>query len=218
VVISPHVTATGINIHAEVGEEFNGDVAVLSRVTNVASDFRNVHATIDWGDGSDTSEGTFSLIGGKLHVSGSHAYAATGKFTISVGVSQTPIVPPGHPNPFFAILIGQTQSNANVTEDVHGGRSLTVTAGQRFRGVLGAFEFANVDMALHVTIDWGDGTTWSGSVVKTSLDDYNVIGWHTYANAGNYKAHVTVKTSQIATPNRQFPLTEFDASIHVTAQ
>src|SRR5262245_12614300 len=70
---SGSLRAIGLTIHAFTTRHFSGDVGLLRNVPYVASDFRNLHAWIDWGDGSDASQATFTVDArGTIHVNGLH--------------------------------------------------------------------------------------------------------------------------------------------------
>ena len=43
----------GVTVHVKAGQSFDGYLGGLSGVQNAAPDFRNLRASIDWGDGSD---------------------------------------------------------------------------------------------------------------------------------------------------------------------
>jgi sporulation-control protein spo0M len=62
---------------ARVGTSVNVSAAVLS------GDLTGLTATINWGDGTTTA-GTIATVNGVLTVSGSHAYAAEGQYTIQL--------------------------------------------------------------------------------------------------------------------------------------
>ena len=79
------LAGAGLAINATRGAVFSGAVATFSdtNTTNVPSDFV---ATINWGDGATTA-GTVTGSAGAFTVSGSHAYAATGAFVLTVTLS-----------------------------------------------------------------------------------------------------------------------------------
>ena len=73
------------------------------------------------------------------------------------------------------------------------GRSLTPTANQQFTEVVGSFDGPNVSYS--ASINWGDGSTTAGTVVKRSGESfgvYDVTGTHTYTQAGRFDIVVTV--------------------------
>lgn len=76
------LSGTPVAISAQQGVAFTGAVATFSDTdtANVAGDFT---ATIDWGDGTTTA-GTVAGGGGTFTVSGTHTYAATGPFPVTV--------------------------------------------------------------------------------------------------------------------------------------
>src|SRR5207302_9223172 len=80
------LTASGGSISAKEGASFAGQVATFSDAdrNGALSDYT---ATITWGDGQ-SSTGTISLgAGGTFVVSGSHAYADEGSYTVSVQIA-----------------------------------------------------------------------------------------------------------------------------------
>lgn len=213
------VRAQSETFRAEAGRAATGDVGVLTGVKGLAADFHNLHGTVDWGDGSDPTGATFARDRrGRIHVIGAHTFAAAGRYDVTVDVSQTPNVPPGQPNPFFAVRIATIHSRA-VVRPAEGGARLTEVAGRRFTAPLGSFQFANLDLRLTASIDWGDGTHSAGAVVKTgdAFDHFDVVGAHAYGRAGTYKVHVTVTASPFGAPQLPgtSPVAAFDSTIDV---
>jgi hypothetical protein len=77
------LTATGVS--APTGQSFSGTVATFTDA-NAGAPASDFTASIAWGDGS-TSAGTVTGTGGSYPVSGSHAYADTGSFSVQVTIS-----------------------------------------------------------------------------------------------------------------------------------
>lgn len=75
-------------VSAQVGVPFTGAVATFTDAdtANLAGDFA---AVIDWGDAT-TSAGTVAGGGGSFTVSGTHTYAATGVFNVTVTLDDDP--------------------------------------------------------------------------------------------------------------------------------
>jgi hypothetical protein len=82
------LSGTPVTFSAQQGVPFTGAVATFTDTdaTNVPSDFT---ATINWGDGNTTA-GTVAGGGGTFTVSGSHTYAATGAFSVTVTLTDDP--------------------------------------------------------------------------------------------------------------------------------
>ena len=80
------LSGTPVALSPQQGSPFSGIVATFTdtNTTNVASDFV---ATIDWGDGT-TTPGTVSGGGGAFAVSGTHTYATSGPFTVTVTLAE----------------------------------------------------------------------------------------------------------------------------------
>ncbi len=194
----------GVTLHLKAGQSFDGYVGGLSGVQNAASDFRNLNASIDWGDGSASTNGTF-VAGpkpGHVNVSGKHTYTADGNFTITISVSEGPLLPPGQPNPFFFIHLADIHSHAVVSEPVNGSGGVTIheVAGTSFTTPVGSFNFIAPGSGLSAAISWGDGTTSTGKIVAIAGFDvdvikFNVVGTHDYSAAGKFPIRIIVTHS-----------------------
>ncbi len=81
------LTASGVPVSATAGVAIKATVATFTHAkpAGAASDYT---ATINWGDGSSSAAGTISAAaGGGFEVKGSHTYAAAGRYTTSVAIS-----------------------------------------------------------------------------------------------------------------------------------
>ncbi|HEV3345100.1 MAG TPA: TIGR03118 family protein, partial [Pirellulales bacterium] len=176
------------------------NVAVASFVDTGGGDpLSNYTATIDWGDGS-TSAGIVTnadpptpLAVGFYSVAGSHTYTATGDYTLTITINDTDgsqATVDGSVDIVQATLLahavpvtsdGLVVSNATVADFIDTG---------------GADPLTNYS----ATIDWGDGSTSTGTVgiapppgqVPISLELFSVEGSHTYAATGDYTFTVTI--------------------------
>ena len=169
------VQAIGVTIHATAGKPFKGDVGLLRGLGGIAPDFRNLHASIDWGDGSEPTQATYYRYpAGTIHVYGRHTFAAGGTFTVTVTVSKTPVVPKGQPNIFFPILVATIKSKAVVageTTNSPGGVTIHPVAGEAFTGKVGSFNSPIVDPPVPVPLPVsgsGNGTTTVKSSAGTA--------------------------------------------------
>jgi uncharacterized protein (TIGR03118 family) len=80
------------------------------------------------------------------------------------------------------------------------GTNATARAGEEFSGALAAFGSADLPSPMAgpaasyiATIDWGDGSTTTGSMATTGNGGYLVVGSHTYAAAGADDYQVTIR-------------------------
>jgi hypothetical protein len=161
------------------GSSFTGSVATFTDTFagNTAGDFT---ASIDWGDGSTTT-GTVTGGGGSFTVSGTHAFADEGSFTITVLLSDDA---PG-------TAVGTATGSVTVAEaDVLSATALPVgaTEGTSFSGTVATFtdtNAANTAADFTATILWGDGTTTTGVVASTG-GTFTVSGTHTYVDEGSF--------------------------------
>ncbi len=75
------------------------------------------------------------------------------------------------------------------------GPELSATAGVPISPVLDSVTESNPDAYVSATIDWGDGTRSTGTLVPAAGGALVVTGTHAYAGSGSYSALVTVDDS-----------------------
>src|SRR6202012_2138420 len=154
-------------------------------IAATASDFT---ATINWGDGSQTSGTVIAQNGGGFAVTGAHTYAEEGSYTIGVAVAD-----PNH-------ITGNANDSATIADAPLTAGTATVTGG--VEGVTAAtlsatFTDANTGATasdFSGTIAWGDGTTttFTKAAVTGSNGNFTVSGSHLYAEEGAYTPTVTI--------------------------
>jgi hypothetical protein len=143
--------------------------------------------TIDWGDGSAADAGTAVPNGaGGFDIRGSHAYAETGTYAVSVRVQDD-----GGQLAFLNLSIVVTDAPLAAT----GATGLKATADSP-TGVVTLATFADADSLsvpgdFAATVEWGDGRTSSGQVAGAH-GAFTVRGQHTYSRAGTFHATVSV--------------------------
>ncbi|HWB13519.1 MAG TPA: DUF4214 domain-containing protein [Pirellulales bacterium] len=171
---------------ATEGATFTGAVATFVNTgnpTNPASDFT---ATIDWGDGT-TDTGTVTGTGGALTVSGSHLYADEGTNPISV------VLADDAPGTATATATGTATVAEGDTLVAGTATTVSTTEGATFTGTVATFTNTTNPTApasdFTATIDWGDGTTGTGTVSGTG-GAFTVTGSHVYAEEGTSTATV----------------------------
>ena len=182
--IDQPITASGTSVAATEGQSFTGNVATFTDPdTNAtASEYS---ATINWGDGT-TSTGTISGTGGNFTVSGSHTYAEEGSQTATVTITDTDNTS------------NQATASSQVTvadAALHATGVVPSVSGTTASGTVATFTDANPGGTLSdftASINWGDGTTTTGSVA-TVPGGFAVSGSHTYAASGTYTITTTIK-------------------------
>ena len=171
------LTALAKPVSLIVGQTFSGVVATITdaNTTEIATELT---ASINWGDGT-TSAGQVVRTGpGTFNITGSHAYAKAGSFSIV------------------------TQVTDGATDQKTSGTKINATTTKSFTGVVGglALPEPGTPLADYIgTIAWGDGTT---SAATLSLQNGNIIlfhGTHTYAKAGTYAPQLELKGGFTAT-------------------
>jgi hypothetical protein len=153
-----------------------------------ASDSSDYTATIDWGDGT-TAAGNLAANSGNFTVTGTHTYAGTGNFNVSVTLADD------SPSVQSATSTGTASvGTGNLT--VAGG-TIVPTEGQLFAGTAATF-FTSGNGSFTASIDWGDGATSAGTV-SGSNGSFSVKGTHTYAEEGSYTT--TIQVSETGGPS-----------------
>ena len=188
VAVGPILTA-GLTINGTEGAS-TGIVTVATftdpLIANAtASDFT---ATINWGDGSQTSGTVIAQNGGGFAVTGAHTYAEERSYTIGVVVANSSNTT-GNANDSAAIVDAPlTAGTATITGGVEGVTAATLSA---------MFTDANAGATasdFSGTIAWGDGTTtaFTNAAVAGSNGNFTVSGSHLYAEEGTYRQTVTI--------------------------
>jgi ELWxxDGT repeat protein len=174
-------------VRATEGTSWTGTVATVTdgNAQGKAGDFT---ATIQWGDGTTTT-GTVTMTSpGHFAVQGSHAFTATGRFNVSVKITD----------------VGGSTSTAQTIFDVGDAALHAVPAAtfgpllpMRGTALVSAFADANplsTASQFTATIDWGDGTTSAGTVAHAVNQPFFVVtGNHTYAKNGTYRVATQIR-------------------------
>jgi len=150
--------------------------------SDTAGDFT---ATIDWGDGNTTT-GTVVGSNGSFTVEGGHTYGDEG--------SDPAVVTFTHTSDNASATASGSVAVAEADVLTGHGTIFRPKAGQPFTGTVATFsdtDTANVAGDFAATINWGDGSTTSGSVSGGS-GTLTVSGTHTYAHAGHENVTVTL--------------------------
>jgi PKD domain len=74
-----------------------------------------------------------------------------------------------------------------------GESTVAATAGVPVSAVLDSFDSSDAAADITATVDWGDGTGSSGTIVPAGDGAFTVAGSHSYAQPGTYTATVTVE-------------------------
>ena len=157
-----------------------GETPSLQLATFTDPEPSDVHtATIDWGDGASTA-GAVNESGGSGTVSGSHAYADDGSYTVAVTVTD---------DVGNADTDGLTIIVSNVAPTVIAGPDRTAAAGAE--NEIDTLRFADPGTAdTHTaTIDWGDGVTTQPTI---NAQVKALAGVHTYESTGLFAVTITV--------------------------
>jgi hypothetical protein len=178
------LSGTGTSFSAPSGVSFTTTAATFhdSLTSAAAADFT---ATIDWGDAT-TSGGTITGGGGSFQVSGTHTYASTGTFTVSVTLADDA---PGAATATATSTAHVAGSGVAVT-----GTNVSAQEGMAFNGTVATFSDSDTSKtaaSFTSTIAWGDGTTTAGTITGSS-GSFTVSGQHTYADEGSFTTTVTV--------------------------
>ena len=174
-------------ITAAEGIPFRGPVATFDQ-GDVAGDFADFRATIDWGDGDVTAGGIEQTAAGRFRIVGTNTYPGM-----------------AGPRPYNLVvrLVGAAgsvrpaQNTANVADTpiTVTGTPFEGTAGVPFTGLLAAFSdpYQGLSPGSYLaTIFWGDGRSSVGSIAQSGAQTFQVTGSHTYSVSTQYASTVTV--------------------------
>jgi hypothetical protein len=201
----PNLAVTAQNLQATEGQAFNGVVATFTDVnTNLTAS--NFTATINWGDGA-TSTGTITADPkGGFDVSGTHTYANSDSwsagwgnwgfgfgqggysfglgdqvFLLTVTVSSTVNSDAGSDK--SVVTVQPPPANLQAT-----GTQISAVSGTAFSGTVATFTSLDTNPTpsqFTATIDWGDGTTSTGTITANSGGGFTVAGTHTYTDSSS---------------------------------
>ncbi|HEY1591105.1 MAG TPA: PKD domain-containing protein [Solirubrobacteraceae bacterium] len=198
------LTAAGAAVTGVEGASASNTVATFTDA-NAGAPVSDFTVTIDWGDGT-TSAGTVSGSGGKFTVSGTHAYAEEGTYTVKVSIKDDG---------------GSTAAATDTAKVSDAPLTATASAIHPVEGASGSFTaatFTDADPGGKVsdytaTINWGDGATTAGTIAASGKA-FSVSGPHTYAEEGTYKVTVTIKDAGGATTSTTSTVKVADARLH----
>ena len=186
------VTLSSVAVAGTEGKLVKGPVATFVSSDPTPQRAGNYTATINWGDGQTTTArvkadrahpGQFDVIGG-------HRYAEAGTFSTTVSVHDA-----------VDSSDGSTTGSATMSDaPLRGSRKHgTTTVGTAFDKTVAIFKDANplsVASDFTATIDWGDGSTSSGTVAANGHGTFRVLGSHTYAATGRFAVTVTITDAE----------------------
>jgi hypothetical protein len=169
-------------------------------------------AMIDWGDGTASTAGviTYDNASHTFTVQGNHTYAEEGTDTITVTLQHDTA-------PDASVTSTATVADA----DLHAAaKALQATEGRVLkRAVVATFTDDDPNATANLftaTIDWGDGSSSVGKVRATKRGRFQVLGAHTYLNAGAYAVTVDITDLGGSTAEVAGTATVADATLHAT--
>lgn len=167
-------------IVASAGVSFDGVVASVALPSGTTTS--QFAATISWGDGGATSQGSLQVIPSGIEIRGSRQYASTGSFPIEVTLirladNQRSI------GKGTVVVTGPVSAVLDVT-----GLTVKPVAGLSFTGAVASIkDGAPVasPSAYTATIDWGDQSPiTNATIVVNASGGFDVIGTHAYVKPG----------------------------------
>ncbi len=186
-------TVAGPELHLTEGVKFSGKVGFYASPVLDPPD--KYAATINWGDGA-VSQATLTLgqSGSSFGyiISGAHTYTKGGIYTAKITLVTTPI------NPKSGLATNLVEYIVDhVIVDSKNGFLITELVGNKFTAEVGKFSFPAPATNLTATINWGDGSTSTGTITSTGVSGIDVInfkitGSHTYKKVGLYAIHIVV--------------------------
>lgn len=177
------VTLSGTAVSATEGESFAGQTASFTD-TNASSTASEYTASIDWGDGTTTAGTVTGPTGGPYDVDGMHTYADehTG-YTVRTSITDS----------LNSANDVSATSTATVADAALAASCATpALSADAFNGTAATFTDGNAGATtadFTATIDWGDGSTSSGTVSGSTGGPFTVSGSHTYPTTGGFTTY-----------------------------
>jgi hypothetical protein len=211
VAVANAFTATGVSVQATAGVPLT-NVTVANFTDAPGTTASNYTASILWGSGLATTQGTITGSNGNFVVSGNFTYTTAGSNVVTVTITRVT-----DSKTVTATAAALVSGQLNLVPS----QALTSTAGQQFSGTVATLVDAQGGKASDfiASIDWGDGSASQGSIVTvtppgTGATPYlAVIGTHTYGQPYTYSIVVTVtrvasgQTVKTAVPLQVFGFT-----------
>ncbi len=174
-------------------------------VATFTGDPTGLTATIDWGDKSIPTAGTFT----GTAVRGTHTYAETDSYTTDVTLTDA-----------SGTVVFEENGTATVADAAltASAPALTGVQGQSVSGVVATFTDANPHATVDdftAAIDWGDGAQTAGTVAF-SFTGFTVSGSNNYFEAGSYPVAVTLTDTDGTVTTATTTATISDAVLTVT--
>jgi hypothetical protein len=201
---APLVTPASFTANFVEGTSASNVVATFTDPGGMES-LSDYSADINWGSGP-TSSGTITFNNGTFAVSGSHNYVEVGTSTVTVTIHHD-------------LAPDVTATNQVVVADAPLtvlGAPLSPVEGAAFSGTIFLFVDANRNATateFAATIDWGDGTSSTGTITARATGGFNIAGGHRYAEEGNRTISVSITDDGVATTTATSTFTVADAAI-----
>jgi hypothetical protein len=202
--VVPH--GQGVMLDVNANEAFTQSLGDFVGISTTREAKFNITALVHWGDGSAASAGAVAIdSSGNITVSGSHAYSNAGKFAVTVAIKGAVLNKSGQPTT-NVVALGMIKSSAIAAQsNSSGGVTINEVPGVSFTTSVGTFITIAPATHLHASINWGDGSSSTGTLKSDGvigLDEiqFEVDGTHTYAKAGTYPIVATVTRSFGPTP------------------
>lgn len=219
--VAPVGTARTIN--TTEGLPFTNAIVATFTATDLGNTASDFVASIDWGDGSPTSNGTIVSDGTSSYdIQGSHTYASGGNYTVNVTLtdlgssgttvvgsttltvtSQGPVA--SSPSPIVSTAVVAAASLTAHGVPVSGLEGIALAPGAPGATDVLVATFADsgtigAASAYTASIDWGDGSTSTATRIVASGTAngtvFSVFGNHTYASVGFYPVITTITKTE----------------------
>ena len=183
------------------GQAFDGLLATFYDVgfTNItAGTAETFSASIDWGDGTTTSDAAIEVVQGTtgtatvVRISGNHTYATIGEFTATVTVADDD---GGTANSEILFRVADTAPVIEPLAEINASEGDSVTLQATFADQTASTSYT-------AAVDWGDGLT-TNATVNVSDGSGTVEASHVYADNGQYTATVVLTDAAGTTAQAQ---------------
>lgn len=194
-ITDPPLTATFVPFASTVAAPVSGVVATF-KDADPNGNLAEYSAAIQWGDGTSSVASVAAVASGGFSVSGSHAYATEGSFTVTVAIADRG---GASTTAHGTVHIG----DAPITASASSFRAAANTSLQRVLATFSDPDPTRIAADFSASVSWGDGTTSAGVVAASIAGGFTVTGSHTFAKAGVYSLAVVIRDIGGASANPQ---------------
>ena len=214
-------TTVGPTLHLTAGAQFSGKVGFYQ--SGILDPPGAYSAILDWGDGTANTNASLSYgASGTQYgyiISGAHTYGKARTYTVKVTLMIGPYAP-GIEFPTTIVEYIVDKAIVAARPDSAGGLTIHPILHRKFTAKIGTFEYPAPAIGLTANVNWGDGSSSTGTVtgiggVGVDVIEFKVTGTHKYSLPGIYAITITVYRPSLTAGGSPMVITTIDGTAKV---